>query len=179
MKREFNLRYTQKMEAIREVLALLDNNSEALPEGDYLNACNRLKEIYKEMEDMPLYDTVSDSDVPVEEEHPPRQVPRDMLSDIEIHRRIKYHQKIIKEHKEFKRLTKRLKVLAMKQYAKFNGVNENNIDEIIEMVKRDFGDNEKRQRERFYMPYLEFANAHMARIRAMHTAEIEDLRLLF
>jgi len=26
------------------------------------------------------------------------------------------------------------------------------------------------------MPYLDFANAHMARIRAMHSAEIEELR---
>ena len=166
------------MDAIREVLALLDNNSEALPEGDYLNACNRLKEIYKEMEDMPLYDTVSENSSE-EGERPPQRVPQLMLSDIEIHKRIKYHQKMIKEHTDFKRLTKRLKILAMQQYAKFNGVDENNIDEIIEMIKRDFGDNEKRKRERFYMPYLQFANAHMARIRAMHAAEIEDLRLLF
>jgi hypothetical protein len=163
------------MEAIREVLALLDNNSEALPEGDYLNACNRLKEIYKEMEDMPLYDTVSDSDDPVEE---PRQVPRDVLSDIEIHRRIKYHQKIIKEHKDFKRLTKRLKVLAMKQYAVFNGVDQENFDEMIELVRGDFGDDEKQKRERFYLPYLDFANSHMANIRAIHAAEIEELRRL-
>ena len=109
------------MDAIREVLALLDNNSEALPEGDYLNACNRLKEIYKEMEDMPLYDTVSENSSE-EGERPPQRVPQLMLSDIEIHKRIKYHQKMIKEHTDFKRLTKRLKILAMQQYAKFNGV---------------------------------------------------------
>jgi hypothetical protein len=102
-----------------------------------------------------------------------------MMTITEIHKRIKYHQKMIKEHAGFTRLTKRLKILAMQQYAKFNGVDVNNIDEIIEMIKRDFGDNEKRKRERFYMPYLQFANAHMARIRAMHSAEIEDLRLLF
>ena len=165
------------MEAVREVLALLDNNSEALPEGDYLNACNKLKDIYKEMKDMPLYDTVSDDGSEENENSPPRD-PRLMMTITEIHKRIKYHQKMIKEHKDFKRLTKRLKILAMQQYAKFNGVDENNIDEIIEMVRRDFGDNEKRMRERFYMPYLQFANAHMTRIRAMHAAEIEDLRLL-
>jgi hypothetical protein len=166
------------MDAIREVLSLLDRNSEALPEGEYLNACNKLKDIYNRMENMPLYDTVSDDGSEENENSPPRD-PRLMMTITEIHKRIKYHQKMIREHAGFNRLTKRLKILAMQQYAKFNGVNENNIDEIIEMVKRDFGDNEKRQRERFYMPYLEFANAHMARIRAMHAAEIEDLRLLF
>lgn len=166
------------MDAIREVLRLLDRNSEAFPEGDYLNACNRLKEIYKEMEDMPLYDTVSDSDDPVEEEHPPRQVPRFMLSDIEIHRRIKYHQKMIKEHSEFTRLTKRLKILAMKQYARFNGVDQENFDEMIELIREDFGDDEKQKRESFYLPYLDFANSNMANIRAIHAAEIEELRRL-
>ena len=160
------------MDAIREVLSLLDKNSEALPEGEYLSACNKLKDIYNRIESMPLYDTVSD-----DENSPPRD-PRLMMTITEIHKRIKYHQKMIKEHAGFNRLTKRLKILAMQQYAKFNGVDVENIDEIIEMVKRDFGDNEKRQRERFYMPYLEFANSHMARIRAMHAAEIEDLRLL-
>jgi len=166
------------MDAIREVLSLLDRNSEALPEGEYLNACNKLKDIYNRMENMPLYDTVSDDESEEIENSPPRD-PRLMMTITEIHKRIKYHQKMIREHAGFNRLTKRLKILAMQQYAKFNGVNENNIDEIIEMIKRDFGDNEKRKRERFYMPYLDFANAHMARIRAMHSAEIEDLRLLF
>ena len=166
------------MDAIREVLALLDNNSEALPEGDYLNACNRLKEIYKEMEDMPLYDTVSDNSSE-EQERPPQRVPRLMFSETEIHKRIKYHQKMIKEHKDFKCLTKRLKILAMQQYARFNGVDQENVDEVIELVKRDFGDNEKQKRERFYLPYLDFANSNMASIRAMHAAEIEELRQLF
>ncbi len=166
------------MDAIREVLSLLDRNSEALPEGEYLNACNKLKDIYNRMENMPLYDTVSDDESEEIENSPPRD-PRLMMTITEIHKRIKYHQKMIKEHAGFTRLTKRLKILAMQQYAKFNGVDVNNIDEIIEMIKRDFGDNEKRKRERFYMPYLQFANAHMARIRAMHSAEIEDLRLLF
>ena len=166
------------MDAIREVLSLLDRNSEALPEGEYLNACNKLKDIYTMMENMPLYDTVSDDGSEENENSPPRD-PRLMMTITEIHKRIKYHQKMIKEHAGFTRLTKRLKILAMQQYAKFNGVDVNNIDEIIEMIKRDFGDNEKRKRERFYMPYLQFANAHMARIRAMHSAEIEDLRLLF
>jgi len=40
------------MDAIREVLSLLDRNSEALPEGEYLNACNKLKDIYNRMENM-------------------------------------------------------------------------------------------------------------------------------
>lgn len=163
------------MDAIREVLSLLDRNSEALPEGEYLNACNKLKDIYNRMENMPLYDTVSDDGSEEIENSPPRD-PRLMMTITEIHKRIKYHQKMIKEHAGFTRLTKRLKILAMQQYAKFNGVDVNNIDEIIEMIKRDFGDNEKRKRERFYMPYLDFANAHMARVRAMHAAEIEELR---
>ena len=166
------------MDAIREVLSLLDRNSEAFPEGEYLNACNKLKYIYNMMQNMPLYDTVSDDESEENENSPPRD-PRLIMTITEIHKRIKYHQKMIKEHAGFTRLTKRLKILAMQQYAKFNDVDQNNIDEIIEMVKRDFGDNEKLQRERFYMPYLDFANAHMARIRAMHAAEIEDLRLLF
>ena len=162
------------MDAIREVLSLLDRNSEALPEGEYLNACNKLKDIYNRMENMPLYDTVSDDEL---ENSSPRD-PRLMMTITEIHKRIKYHQKMIKEHAGFTRLTKRLKILAMQQYAKFNGVNENNIDEIIEMVKRDFGDNEKRQRESFYLPYLDFANSNMANIRATHAGEIEELRRL-
>lgn len=162
------------MDAIREVLALLDNNSEALPEGDYLNACNRLKEIYKEMEDMPLYDTVSDNSSE-EGERPPQRNLRLMMTRTEVHKRIKYHQKMIHEHRDFKRLTKKLKIMAMQQYAKFNGVDLENFDEIIEMVKRDFGDNEKQQRERFYLPYLDYANSNMARVRAMHSAEIEEL----
>lgn len=162
------------MDAIREVLALLDNNSEALPEGDYLNACNRLKEIYKEMEDMPLYDTVSDNSSE-EGERPPQRILRLMMTRTEVHKRIKYHQKMIHEHGDFKRLTKKLKIMAMQQYAKFNGVDLENFDEIIEMVKRDFGDNEKQQRERFYLPYLDYANSNMARVRAMHSAEIEEL----
>lgn len=162
------------MDAIREVLALLDNNSEALPEGDYLNACNRLKEIYKEMEDMPLYDTVSDNSSE-EGERPPQRILRLMMTRTEVHKRIKYHQKMIHEHRDFKRLTKKLKIMAMQQYAKFNGVDLENFDEIIEMVKRDFGDNEKQQRERFYLPYLDYANSNMARVRAMHSAEIEEL----
>jgi hypothetical protein len=166
------------MDAIREVLSLLDRNSEALPEGEYLNACNKLKDIYTMMENMPLYDTVSDDGSEENENSPPRD-PRLMMTITEIHKRIKYHQKMIREHAGFNRLTKRLKILAMQQYAKFNGVNENNIDEIIEMVKRDFGDNEKQKRERFYLPYLDFANSNMASIRAMHTAEIEELRQLF
>lgn len=165
------------MDAIREVLALLDNNSEALPEGDYLNACNRLKEIYKEMEDMPLYDTVSDNSSE-EGERPPQRILRLMMTRTEVHKRIKYHQKMIHEHGDFKRLTKKLKIMAMQQYAKFNGVDLENFDEIIEMVKRDFGDNEKQQRERFYLPYLDYANSNMARVRAMHAAEIEELRQL-
>ena len=165
------------MDAIREVLALLDNNSEALPEGDYLNACNRLKEIYKEMEDMPLYDTVSDNSSE-EGERPPQRNLRLMMTRTEVHKRIKYHQKMIHEHRDFKRLTKKLKIMAMQQYAKFNGVDLENFDEIIEMVKRDFGDNEKQQRERFYLPYLDYANSNMARVRAMHAAEIEELRQL-
>lgn len=165
------------MDAIREVLALLDNNSEALPEGDYLNACNRLKEIYKEMEDMPLYDTVSDNSSE-EGERPPQRILRLMMTRTEVHKRIKYHQKMIHEHRDFKRLTKKLKIMAMQQYAKFNGVDLENFDEIIEMVKRDFGDNEKQQRERFYLPYLDYANSNMARVRAMHAAEIEELRQL-
>lgn len=162
------------MDAIREVLALLDNNSEALPEGDYLNACNRLKEIYKEMEDMPLYDTVSDNSSE-EGERPPQRILRLMMTRTEVHKRIKYHQKMIHEHRDFKRLTKKLKIMAMQQYAKFNGVDLENFDEIIEMVRRDFGDNEKQQRERFYLPYLDYANSNMARVRAMHSAEIEEL----
>lgn len=165
------------MDAIREVLALLDNNSEALPEGDYLNACNRLKEIYKEMEDMPLYDTVSDNSSE-EGERPPQRILRLMMTRTEVHKRIKYHQKMIHEHRDFKRLTKKLKIMAMQQYAKFNGVDLENFDEIIEMVKRDFGDNEKQQRERFYLPYLDYANSNMDRVRAMHAAEIEELRQL-
>lgn len=165
------------MDAIREVLALLDNNSEALPEGDYLNACNRLKEIYKEMEDMPLYDTVSDNSSE-EGERPPQRNLRLMMTRTEVHKRIKYHQKMIHEHRDFKRLTKKLKIMAMQQYAKFNGVDLENFDEIIEMVKRDFGDNEKQQRERFFMPYLDYANGIAATARAMHSAEIEELRQL-
>jgi hypothetical protein len=82
---------------------------------------------------------------------------------------------MIHEHRDFKRLTKKLKIMAMQQYAKFNGVDLENFDEIIEMVKRDFGDNEKQQRERFYLPYLDYANSNMARVRAMHSAEIEEL----
>lgn len=165
------------MDAIREILTVLDNNSEALPEGDYLNACNRLKEIYKEMEDMPLYDTVSDNSSE-EGERPPQRILRLMMTRTEVHKRIKYHQKMIHEHRDFKRLTKKLKIMAMQQYAKFNGVDLENFDEIIEMVKRDFGDNEKQQRERFYLPYLDYANSNMDRVRAMHAAEIEELRQL-
>ena len=165
------------MDAIREVLSLLDRNSEALPEGEYLNACNKLKDIYNMMQNMPLYDTVSDDESEENENSPPRD-PRLIMTITEIHKRIKYHQKMIKEHAGFTRLTKRLKILAMQQYAKFNDVDQNNIDEIIEMVKRDFGDNEKRQRERFYLPYLDFANSNMANIRAIHAAEIENLRQL-
>ena len=165
------------MDAIREVLSLLDRNSEALPEGEYLNACNKLKDIYNMMQNMPLYDTVSDDESEENENSPPRD-PRLIMTITEIHKRIKYHQKMIKEHAGFTRLTKRLKILAMQQYAKFNGVDQNNIDEIIEMVKRDFGDNEKRQRESFYLPYLDFANSNMANIRAIHAAEIENLRQL-
>ena len=83
---------------------------------------------------------------------------------------------MIHEHRDLKRLTKKLKMMAMQQYAKFNGMDLENFDEIIEMVRRDFGDNEKQQRERFFMPYLDYANGIAATARAMHSAEIEELR---
>lgn len=126
---------------------------------------------------MPLYDTVSDSSSE-EGERPPQRNLRLMMTRTEVHKRIKYHQKMIHEHRDFKRLTKKLKIMAMQQYAKFNGVDLENFDEIIELIGRDFGYNEKQQRERFFMPYLDFANSNMASIRAMHAAEIEELRQL-
>jgi hypothetical protein len=35
------------MEALTQLMSLIDLNSKSLPEGDYLEMCNRMKDIYK------------------------------------------------------------------------------------------------------------------------------------
>lgn len=131
------------MEVLGDIMCIIDRNSEKIPEGDYLEICNKMKQLYSDSNKENIYNY----EVPTEE----------------LYRRIKFCHRHIKKLKPFKRITKNLRELAIRKYAEFKDYELNEVS--VEELERLNGEKFINVREHLFIPYLNYANAMIERER--------------
>ena len=116
------------MDDLLEVMQLIDRNSEKLPEGDYLEICNRLKNVFSKRSDPEFFFDYERFDIPVL--GPTRDVHeyfhdyymnQALGVDIEyISGQIDYLQKEYNQLPPLKRISKKIRETAVKHYCLAN-----------------------------------------------------------
>lgn len=114
-------------------MSIIDLNSKSFPEGDYLEACNRMKNIYKvipratspevSMNPIPVYDSDSDDDFAV---RPSQRVMNELFEMgnqiARVAREIKHTESRLKFQKIRKRITAGIKKDAVRERAQQLGI---------------------------------------------------------
>lgn len=112
------------MDELSEVMQLIDRNSDKLPEGDYLEICNRLKKVYSKRNDPTFFFDYENFDIPMI--GPTREV-YDYFYDFYMNQaisldldyitgEIEFLQKEVTQVQPLRRKTKKLKDAVVKHY---------------------------------------------------------------
>jgi len=125
------------MDALSDIMCIVDRNSEKIPEGDYLEICGKMKNLYSNYKKTVIFNY----EIPTEE----------------IYRRIKFCERHTKKLKPFKRITKTLKEMAILKYADTHGYELNEIT--VEELERLNGEKFMNVRRDLFVPYLMYANS--------------------
>jgi hypothetical protein len=179
------------MEALTQLMSLIDLNSKSLPEGEYLKACNYMKDIYKcvprptspeaalprintNRQPLPLSDSDSEDD---ELELRPIQQMRDELTEVNLNMTRAAHQMRQRESrlrylKIKQRVTAAVRKDAVRERAQQLGIRlrEYTMDEL-----RAKGHNVADERS-FYKGYLERQNLLTRDIMTDLKDEIEEIK---
>jgi|TARA_B110000971_G_C19864908_1_gene433396 hypothetical protein len=116
------------MNELSEVMQLIDKNSDKIPEGDYLDLCNRLKKVYSQRNDPEFFFDYDTFDVPhigptleVYEYFHEFYVNQAIGLDIDyIGGQIEYLRKELNQIEPLKRKTKSIKEFAFNHYCLSN-----------------------------------------------------------
>lgn len=155
------------MEALTQLMSLIDLNSKSLPEGEYLKACNYMKDIYKHVPrptspevhlPRPAVDSDSEDDDADFELRPIRNMTNELHAIAvrigEATRQIRQRERDLKNYKIKKRVTAYVRRAAIKERAQQLGLRmrEYTIDEL--RIKGHQIMNERN----FFKSYLERQN---------------------
>lgn len=137
------------MEDLRNAMKIVDDNAHNMSEGDYLNLCNNLHKIYKEKSKSGMRTIVdyenfdmnvnNQTDEVLDHFHDYFYNISMMNEENYLHSQIEYLQNELDVHKPLKRVTKRIKHDAIREYCNLNGIILDRYDEDHLRVKLDRG----------------------------------------
>lgn len=135
------------MEDLRAVMQIIDKNSPSLPEGDYLELCNRMKKLYKdkELKDMSTLIDYENFDIFVDTESGEvvdyfydRYYLEGMNNEEEfINMQISYLQDEIKNNQKLRRISPSVKSAAIRHYCSMHNIL---LDDYTPECLREFND---------------------------------------
>jgi hypothetical protein len=137
------------MEDLRNAMRIVDDNAHNISEGDYLNLCNNLHKIYKDKSKRGMKTIVDYENFDIQVEGQTDEVLdhfHDYFYNVSmmneenyLHSQIEYLQCEIDIHKPLRRVTKRIKYDAIREYCNLHGILLERYDEDHLRAKMDEG----------------------------------------
>ena len=152
---------TTNTNALHKIMTLIDNHSEEIPEGDHLDMCNTLRDVFRNRESIPRRNRTLPSSLRIN--------PMDIIFErcMVLVRKRKEYKKLIDITKPRVRITSRVRREAIHAYCSALELPLcNTIEELNVLGHNPRGD--------FFKEYLNLTNVHRSRQRELYIQQLDE-----